>query len=174
MADHIGDAAELAIEEKVKQWWGDRLVPVPERALAGRGLPMRTRSFLARLGLPPYGPLLVKFHTGRDLLRPLTVAGKTYWVVGDDYASNIILKRKGDVWSVDPNGQLPSRFINASIAHFLLFLRLYVNVRQTANGDLVDTANELQAQFDANDPSALEKQENWWTVIIVQTSLGFL
>jgi len=32
VADHIGVAAEAVIEARVKQWWGDLLVPVPESA----------------------------------------------------------------------------------------------------------------------------------------------
>jgi hypothetical protein len=38
VAGHIGLAAEPVIEAKVRQWWGDRLVPVPESVLAGRRL----------------------------------------------------------------------------------------------------------------------------------------
>jgi hypothetical protein len=158
------------IKARVKQWWGDRLVPVPESVLAGRKLSIRTHSLLAKLGLPRDAPLLVTFYTGDEFLRPLTVAGETYWVVGDDYGTKIGLRRMGDVWSVDPEGQLPCRFINTSIAHFVLFLGLYEaqfkNVRETGNGEPVAIAGELRAQFDENDLSALANEENWWSVVL--------
>jgi len=45
VAGHIGVAAERVIEARVKQWWRDRLVPVPESALAGRRA-INTHSFV--------------------------------------------------------------------------------------------------------------------------------
>jgi len=95
VADHIGVAAEPVIEARVKQWWGDRLVLVPESPLTGRRLSIRTPSFLAKRGVPRDAPLLVAFYMGDELLRPLTVAGETYRVVGDDYGTKIGLAPGG-------------------------------------------------------------------------------
>jgi hypothetical protein len=170
----MGEAAEPVNEARVKQWWGDRLVPVPESVLDGRRLPTPTHAFLARLGLPRDAPLLVTFHTGDDLLRPLAAAAETYWVVGDDDGTKIGLTSKGDVWSVDPEGQLPRRFINTSIAHLVLFLGLYQNVGETSDGIPVAIAGELRAQFDETDPSALANAENWWSVVLEQIGHGLL
>jgi hypothetical protein len=178
VADHIGDAAEPVIEARVEQWWGDRLVPVPEGALAGRGLSIRTLSFLAKLGLPRDAPLLVTFYTGDEFLRPLTVAGETYCVVGDDYGTKIGLGRREDVWSVDPKGELPCRFINTSIAHFVLFLGLYEaqikNVGAPENREPLAIAGGLRAQFDENDLVTLSNEDNWWSLILEQIGQGLL
>lgn len=167
VANHIDDAAE--IEARVKQWWGDRLVPVPESALAGGSLSIRTHSFLAKLGVPRDPPLLVTFYTSDELLRPLTVAGNTYWVVGDDCGTKIGLRRSGDVWSVDPEGQLTCRFINTSIAYFVLFLGLYEAQFKNARD-----AVELRAQFHENDLFALSNEDNWWSLILEQIGQGLL
>jgi len=159
------------IEARVKQWWGDRLVPVPESALAGGRLSIHTHSFLAKLGVPRDAPLLVTFYTGEELLQPLTVAGETYCVVGDDYGTKIGLRRRGDVWSVDPEGQLPCRFINTSIAHFVLFLGLFEAHEaqfESGNREPRAIAGELRAQFDENDVFALANEENWWSLVLEQ------
>ena len=176
VADHIDDAAE--IEARVKQWWGDRLVPVPESALVGRRLSMRTHSFLTKVGVPRDAPGQVTFYTGDEPLRPLAVAGETYWVVGDDYGTEITLSIRGDVWSIDPEGQLPRRFINASIAHFVLFLGLYEaeyeGVGDTDNREPVAIEGELRTQFDEYDLFALANAENWWSLVLEQIGQGLL
>jgi len=65
------------------------------KCLAGRRLSIRTHSFLAKLVVPRDAPLLVAFYMGDGLLRPLTVAGETYRVVGDDYGTKIGLAPGG-------------------------------------------------------------------------------
>jgi len=172
VANHIDDGAE--IEERVKQWWGDRLVHVPESALAGARLSIHSHSFLAKLGVPRDAPLLVTFYTGEEFLQPLTMAGETYCVVGDDYGTKIGLRRMGDVWSVDPEGQLPCRFINTSIAHFVLFLGLYEAQCENGDWEPIAMAGELRAQFDENDLFALSNEDNWWSLILEQIRQGLL
>jgi hypothetical protein len=120
----------------------------------------------------------VTFYTGDEPLRPLTVAGEIYWVIGDDYGTEIAIRRRGDVWSIDSEGRLPCRFINTSIAHFVLFLGLYEgqfeNVGDTDNREPAAIAGELRAQFSENDLFALPNAENWWSVVLEQTGHGLL
>ncbi len=119
--------------------------------------------------------MLVTFYTGDEFLRPLTAAGEIYSIVGDDYGTTIGLRRNGDVWSVDPERQLPRRFINTSIAHFVLFLGLYEqfeNAKETGNRE--PYLSELRTQFDESDLFALSNEDNWWSLILEQIGLGQL
>jgi hypothetical protein len=117
--------------------------------------------------------LLVTFYTDDEFLRPLTAAEETYSIVGDDYGTKIGLGRNGDVWSVDPEHQLPRRLINTSIAHFVLFLGLYEqfeNAQETGNRE--PYLSELRTQFEESDLFALSNEDNWWSLILEQIELG--
>jgi hypothetical protein len=110
---------------------------------------------------------------GDEFLRPLTAAGETYSIVGDDYGTKIGLSRNEDVWSVDPERQLPRRFINTSIAHFVLFLGLYEQFK-SAKETRELCLSELRTQFDECDVFALSNEDSWWSLILEQIGLGLL
>ena len=119
--------------------------------------------------------MLVTFYMGDEFLRPLTAAGETYSIVGDDYGTKIGLSRNEDVWSVDPERQMPRRFINTSIAHFVLFLGLYEqfeNAKESGNRE--PYLSELRTQFHESDLFALSNEDNWWSLILEQIGLGLL
>jgi hypothetical protein len=166
------------VEARVKQYWGDRLVPVPENILAGRGPLPRTHLFLTKLGLPRDPPLLVTFYAGDKLLQPLPIAHETYWIVGDDFGTKIGVGRKEDVWSMDPENRLLRRFIGTSVPHFVLFLGLYEAqlgaLKEAGDAKSARIVSGLRAQFNTSDPAALANEESWWSVILEQTEQGLM
>ena len=179
MTAHNGQATDPATEAKVKQCFGDRLVPCAASALAGRRPLPRTHAFLTRLGLPRDAPLLVTFYAGDELLQPLTLRGETHWVVGDDYGTKIVVGFEEDVWSADPEDRLPRRFINVNLAHFVLFLGFYEeaqcqSLRKANDDESVRIVSELRAKFNERDRLALADEESWWSVVLEKTQQGLL
>jgi hypothetical protein len=106
----------------IVRMWGDRLEAVPADSLPD-GVPEGTRSFLTQVGLPTGEcPLEVTFHND-SLLAPLTAGGSTYREIADDYGTTLgIQEGSGELWSVDREGGLPSRFVNAGVREFVAFL----------------------------------------------------
>jgi hypothetical protein len=166
-------------DSDIAKAWAGNTIRVPEAILSKHPLSQDLRSFLAKVGLPRDCPLLVTFYEDAHLLQPLTYERETYLIVGDDSGSKLCIKTgTEDVWSIDPAHQLPRRFINTELRHFVLFLHLY---RSRQPG--LETASDEQAaaiiaamrsEFSRLDARSLDDGENWWSVILEQSEQGQL
>lgn len=166
--------SELA--KRIEELWGESLKRIAfERPLANIPL-SRTCTFLGRVGLPRRNsPLEMTFYDGEDLLTDLVVHGTRYWIIGDDYGTKISVDANEQVWSVS-EGSLPLRFVNTSLAQFVLFLGIY-RYRPPALTPVTDEQaagilTELRHEFGEADPLALADIENWWSVILEQIEQG--
>lgn len=95
-------------------------------------------------------------------------------VIGDDYGAKLHLDLiTGRIDAVAEAGDLPTRFMNSSIAQLAGCLAEYERAAtqrpQAATDEarlaLIDT---LRLQFAAIDPAALADPENWWATILEQ------
>jgi hypothetical protein len=125
-------------------------------------------------GLPAeYEPLLLKFFDG-----PLIPGG--WRVIGSDYGCDLqVHLESGSVRAFDPQGEIPTRFVNSSLERFAHCIRAY----QQYSADVVvatdeSAAKEVVARFRQTvtelDPAATSDPENWWSLILEQNEDGLL
>ena len=111
-----------------------------------------------------YEPLLLTFHEVQF------VDGA--FVVGSDGASRLELD-KIRIFSRDPQGELPTRFVNSSIAQLQSCINAHRAYAESANEE--DAAADTLADAIGNiDRKCLADPENWWAVVVEQTRDGLL
>lgn len=164
-------------EEKIKKSWGTNLVCVSESDLAKFSLSTQTHNFLVRVGLPRNCPLLVSFYEDNRLLHPVKSEDENYLMLGEDNGTIFCLKEKcEEVWSIDPEGELPSRFINSSIRSFFTFLYIYLShqeaLKNASDEEAGNIVRQLRTEFEGIDDRALLESENWWSVILEEIEYG--
>ena len=113
-----------------------------------------------------YEPLLLTFHDVQ------VVDGAS--VIGDDGGGRLELD--GDrIFSRDPTGQLPTRFVNSSLQQLQSCIdahRVYADtVRDDDDGS---AAGVFAAAIRRIDVECLADSENWWAVVVEQTRDGLL
>ncbi len=168
-----------SLDSEIKGFWNDKLSRVSSVTISERELSADLRAFLSNVGLPKECPLLVNFYTGVGLLDQLNYESEIFYVVGDDYGTKICIRAKTeDVWAIDPNGEIPRRFISTSVRLFLVLLQIYLSrqdeLRDASDEDAVILVQQMRGQFNRVDAHALEDPENWWSVILEQTEQGLL
>ena len=137
---------------------------------AGLGVPpFQMRSQMPQLPAH-YEPLLLTFH------EPKLVDDAT--IIGSDCGTRLELVSEA-VFSVDPDGRLPRRFVNSSRAAFASSIEAH-RAYCSAITDALSLAEEDHAveSFAAAlvdiDPAALAEPENWWSVVVEQLRDGLL
>jgi hypothetical protein len=103
--------------------------------------------------------------------------GGDYVVIGDDYGTQLrVLLSSGVVYSVDPEAELPVRFVNSSIERLGQFIRVHQSYAGRAKNDseVAKVAAELQEELASLDAPAFADPENWWALVLEQTSDGLL
>jgi SUKH-4 immunity protein len=154
---------------EIRQLWAGRPTPVPVVDLDGRPVPARTRAVLKEVGLPRTGPVDIDFVDRDDLLTPASVDGTDYLAVAYEHGATLAVHPESEqLWSVDPSGVLPTRFVNTDLAWFLLFLGLL-----EAGGEDEAGFAAVEHRLAAEDPRALDDPENWWSLLIAQQQEGF-
>lgn len=101
--------------------------------------------------------------------------GDDYVVIGVDYGTELrVLLRSGAVYSVDPEGELPVRFVNSSIERLGQFIRISQSYAGRANDDsgVANVAGKLKEELAAVNPPAFADPENWWAVVLEQMADG--
>lgn len=164
--------------QEARQLWGDKLVPISP-GLVGRNISDFTRTFLMNAGLPGKGPLGVTFYHDERLLDLHSVGATGYLAIGEDYGTILGMKiETGEMWSLDPREECPSRFVNSRLSDFVLFLGVYgsrAKDRQHASDEQHEViVQEMRRQFISRDPRALDHVEHWWSLIFEQMSHGLL
>ena len=113
-----------------------------------------------------YEPLLLTFHDVQVVDGAL--------VIGDDGGGRLELD--GDrIFSRDPTGQLPTRFVNSSLQQ----LQSCIDAHRVYAGTVRDDGNGLAAGVFAAvirriDVECFAAPENWWAVVVEQTRDGLL
>jgi hypothetical protein len=108
-----------------------------------------------------YEPLLLTFygHNARE-------AGDNV-IIGDDYGTELHLTADGAVVSIDAEGNLPTRFVNSSIARLAQFLQVVSHSERSDD----EHEREMWRKLAGLDPPAFADEENWWAVILEQVRL---
>lgn len=158
-----------------KRWSFGPLKKASRAALEQLQLPVEAKSFLAEGGLPVHGPLELTF----DVSLQVTKAGLIR--IGSDSATEMCIDpgRQGAVVSVDPEGKLPTRFVNSSAMQLAEFILLYRESAEAAK-DLADDEEVQRLSEDVIrawrnlDPEAFSDRENWWAVVAEQMEAGLL
>ena len=99
-------------------------------------------------------------------------------VIGNDFGTDIRINSQDEVISVDPCGELPSRFINTNLEAFLEFLVIFLKFLERAADAGDDEAErmfrEVRKEFEKADAKALCDEENWWAVILEDMESEFM
>jgi hypothetical protein len=129
------------------------------RRLIGEHLPAR------------YEPLQLTFTAS------LSSDGGDDVVIGDDYGTELrVLLLNGEVYSIDPEGDLPVRFVNSSVDRLGQFIRVHQSYagRAKNDSDVAKVAAKLKEELVSLDAPAFADPENWWALVLEQTSDGLL
>lgn len=171
---------EQSVEDSdIAKAWAGNTFRVPEAILSKHPLSQELRSFLSNVGLPRDCPLLVTFYEDAHLLESLNYERETYLIVGDDSSTKLCIKtRTEDVWSIDPDRQLPRRFINSELGHFVLFLHIYRSrqhdLAAASDEEAAEIIGAMKSEFRRLDTRSLDDPDNWWSVILEQSEQGQL
>ncbi len=114
---------------------------------------------------------MVTFYHDERLLKPLSMGGTNYFVVGDDYGTVLGINLETDeLWAVDPNEQLPQCFVNSRVSDFVLFLALWESrqpdLEEATTEGIKGIIRQLRWQFNSRDKHALENVVNWWNDVL--------
>jgi hypothetical protein len=111
-----------------------------------------------------------------------TLAG--YTVIGHDLECLFCVDRHGQVWLVDPEGQLPLRFVNSSIGQFTRAWSMFRPAWQalaaegeqglTTDERAPEIVDELTAAIEQLDSAACNSADNFWPLVLEQVRDGLL
>lgn len=122
---------------------------------------------------------LMIYEKYRDNKNPVDVnLPSGYTVIGNDYGTDICINSKGEVISLDPEQELPTRFINRDLDAFLKFLGIFtayhMEAREADEEKQIQILEDVKAEFNKVDSRALDYEDNWWSVILEQIEMGLM
>jgi hypothetical protein len=99
-------------------------------------------------------------------------ASGTDVVIGDDYGTELHrVAPDGGIYSIDPEGTLPTRFVNSGVEQ----LARFIDVCQAHADRPKDESDRLLwPELEAIDPRAFADAENWWALVREQVRVGLL
>jgi hypothetical protein len=101
-----------------------------------------------------------------------------YEVVGRDERCLFCMDADGCLWLVDPDGQLPTRFVDSSMQQFgailSAFQRVWANRQDAGEDEAAEATAELTAAIAGLDPHALNDPDSYWPVLLEQMRDGLL
>lgn len=101
-----------------------------------------------------------------------------YTVIGNDYGTDLCIDSKGEIISLDPDHELPTRFINQDLNSFFKFLNqfvvYYTKIGEAGEEEQLQILEKLKEEFNRIDSRALDYEENWWSVILEQIEMGLM
>ena len=162
--------------DRIEDWFGDRSVKASRDRLPA-GLLGAEADLLCDIGLPiRVGPVFeadppevfVDRGSSRSLLR-----------LGDDLGTWLCLDlATHQVVSVDPERELPERFVNSTLSDFLRFLcrldRFWAKTMPLEDDEAIAAVSPLREEMRAIDAAALGSEDHWWSVVLEQMSDGLL
>jgi hypothetical protein len=121
-----------------------------------------------------YEPLLLTFYRA-----PLEVVEGAVVIGTDDGAELRVDLADGRVSSVDPEGDLPSRFVNSSMDQLADAIAAYrdhaARVCDVIDDDeAIRLVQELRRRLEAMDAGAISDPDGWWSLILEQAEHGLL
>lgn len=139
--------------------------------MTGLSLP-QVEAAVARLP-ERYEPLLLTFHRA-----PLKVVHGVVVIGTDEGTEFQVDLSDGRVSSVDPAGDLPSRFVSSSVSQLADAIAVYREYAAGVQGARDEEARrlveELRRRLSEVDAAATRDPEAWWSVILEQTEDGLL
>ena len=122
---------------------------------------------------------LVIYEKYRDHKNPVdSNSSSGYTVIGNDYGTDICINSKGEIISLDPEQELPTRFINRDLETFLKFLNIFttyhMKVCDVDEEEQIQILDEIIEEFNKVDSRALDYEDNWWFVILEQIEMGLM
>jgi hypothetical protein len=167
--------------DEFREFWKEDLVRAQPQALQGISLPAQTREFLLQVGLPREADLLLSFQLDVDQL-PQVEAPSGIYCIGTDGATSICIdvNQRATIVSIDPQHQMPTRFLNSGVSQLAECLMIYrKRIGVLSNKDLSDDEamyliSELVKEIETADQEALQRDDNWLSLIIEQMNTGLL
>jgi hypothetical protein len=124
------------------------------------------RSLVASHLAEDYPPLLLSFYGENSSQRGDNV------IIGNDCGTELCVRlNDGAIYSIDPLGALPIRFVNSSIEQLAGFIRLY-NSWFGGEDDAETEYPKIREEFRRIDGLALNDPENWWCCILDDPQIG--
>ena len=172
---------ENALIHRITDCFGSLLTPISSGSFHHFTVPEETKSFLTCFGFPPNleETLLLHFYQNDDALAISIHNHDRFLIIGDDDGTKLGIKENtGEVLSIDPEGKLPTRFVNSSILTLLAFLGMYVReqpgLAQADDEEASQIVARMRDAFSTFDAQALDNPENWWSVVLEQVEQGLL
>ena len=160
--------------------FGSSLILVSSPSLDHLALPEEAKMFLKSFGLPleVEDGLLIHFYAHAEILVIDTHSQERFLIIGDDYGTKLGIKENsGEILSIDPDGTLPTRFVNSGILTLLAFLETYLKERpklaQVSDEEAVEIVTSMKDTLRALDARSLDDPENWWSTILEQFVIFF-
>lgn len=165
---------------RIRACWKDALHTFPEPVLNQTKLPDDTKVFLSTVGVPQSVEGFT-FYTDHQSLNIFRHDQANFVIIGGNgYGLNVCIKENtGEIFCVDDEGELPTRYINSRIDLLLIFLEIWLKEQQLSRNrktleEAKEDANYLKEKFMALDAKALDDPENWWSMVLEQIEDGLL
>jgi hypothetical protein len=170
----------ISPEEYRALWGEDNLVRARQEILEEINLPVETKEFLIKVGLPRQADLMFSFHL--DFSRLPLIDSPGIYRIGSDGFTEICLDeaRNACVVSIDPHKQLPDTFVNSGVLQLAECLLIYRRSKVKFSNPNLDEdqarsmVRDVAEEIKRVDGNALEGEEHWWAVIIEQMEDGLL
>lgn len=128
---------------------------------------LELRNFLSNMGLTEESLNFIQFN-----IKEIRKIDKEHMVIGWDLGTDICVNQNGEIVSVDPAHEYPTRFINKNMESFFQFIAVYLSYKdEITNADednMVRIITEIKRKFNKIDIQALSNEENWWSVLLEQ------
>lgn len=133
-----------------------------------------TEKILCETGLPQEPVEGVRFHVNQS---EKMINGNI--VIGEDEGTYLCINAQGEIISVDPEGELLTRFVNKDLRAFLDCIVIYLVFQEKAleieeEEESKQALDEMIEEFNKADERALDNEENWWAVILEQIEMELM
>ena len=138
-------------------------------------LSTKSKRILCDIGLPEKPLNFIQFNI--RAIKNIKLEDE-YFIIGNDYGTNICINQKDEIVSVDPEHEYPTRFINQNLEYLLKFIVVFLSYEKviinTSDEDVHNVIENVKREFEEIDIQALSDEENWWSVILEQIELGLM
>lgn len=139
-------------------------------------LSQSTKRILCEIGLPEEPIEAVQFNM-RSTKKITVINGNV--VIGNNEGTYICVNTQDEIIAIDPQSELPIRFINKNLNSFLDYIVIFLTFRDKAlsasdEKEEMQVLEEMRKEFEKIDGKALCYEENWWAVILEQIEMGLM
>ncbi|MBD5088291.1 MAG: hypothetical protein HDT30_05690 [Clostridiales bacterium] len=125
------------------------------------------KKLLSDMGLSEEYLYFIQFN-----LEEIKKIDKEYLVIGHDFGTDICVNQNGEIVSVDPEHEYPTRFINKNLESLFGCIAVYLSyankITDATDDNILGIIKEIERKFDQIDVQALSNEENWWSIILEQ------